>query len=513
MDSPAIKYGPVLLLVAVAAVFAANLAAEVPILYVVEVTAPSRDALNPLLEMPWIVADVQDNKAVLYLCARDYQQVQAMGFDTRLLEIQPDPSGTAEKSTGYTPYDEIGPLLTDWENQYPDLCRVSSLGQSVEGRALWAIKITEDPEVPADKPVVKYVSTVHGDEPVGMEMCLSFAEELLAGYDSNTYIQDLLSRTVLWLVPLANPDGYVRYTRVNANGWDINRSFPVYSIDYAGTWYDTGELGDAGRQPEVALLMQWHAAVPGTLAANFHTGALVANYPYDNDPGIPSGTAAPSPDEDVFRYISLQYSMNNPPMYASPAFPQGITNGSAWYSITGGMMDWNYRFLGCPEVTLELSTIKRPNSSSLPQFWIDNRDAMFAYVETAHMGIRGVVLERNTGEALWSKVLVSGRDQPVFSSPEMGNYHRLLLPGLYSLAFEATGYITYYKDDITVAAGPATRVNVTLSDGDLNNTGNVTSADVHCAVDAVLGRAVTFDADVDGRGLSATDIQAISNRV
>lgn len=485
---------------------------EATSLFVVEVTAPSKEALHALTAIPLIVADVGGLTATLYLTEEEYRQVQAFGYTTRLVEVQPNPLFN-EKASGYITYDELGSLLNGYADTYPHLCRVSSLGQSVKGRELWAIKITHNPDIPADKPVVKYVSTLHGDEPVGTMMCLDFAGELLAEYENDPYIEDLLDRTVVWLVPLANPDGYVLGMRVNGNGWDLNRSFPTYGLDYVDTWYDTGVLGDGGRQPEVAHLMRWHAAVPGALAANFHTGALVANYPYDNEPGIPSGVEAPSPDDDIFQYISLEYSSRNYPMYNSLAFPLGITNGSAWYSITGGMMDWNYRFLGCPEVTFELSGIKRPAPSYLPQLWMDNRDAMFAYVEAAHMGIRGLTRDRNSGAALWTKVSVADREQPVFSDPGFGNYHRLLLPGTYGLAFSTEGYITFFVDTVTVEEGSATRVDVTLSDGDLDDTGVVDAKDVQSVVDAVLGRYVSFDADVNGRGITATDIQAVINQI
>ena len=65
-------------------------------------------------------------------------------------------------------------------------------------------------------------------------------------------------------------------------------------------------------------------------------------------------------------------------MYASYYFDQGITSGSQWYSITGGMMDWNYRYMGCPEVTMEISSVKAERSA-LPLLWEDNRNSMFAY--------------------------------------------------------------------------------------------------------------------------------------
>ena len=479
--------------------------------YVIEVTLPSEEALQALLAQPFDVADVQEGRVILHVDQLAYARVGKMGYPIQVLEIQPDPYFN-EKAAGYIAYDELGPLLAGYAEAYPHLCRVRSLGQSVNGRELWAIMITDDPDVPADRPAVKYISTIHGDEPLGTELCLYFAEELLSGYATDAYIRDLLGRTIIWIVPLMNPDGYVLGMRANVNWWDLNRSFPIYPTEYSGTWYETDVLGDIGRQPETAHVMRWNAEVHAALSANFHTGALVVNYPYDNEPGIPSRAEAPSPDDDVFRYISLEYSRNNPPMYASVAFPQGIVNGSYWYSITGGMMDWHYRFLGVPEVTLEVSVTKRPIPSLLPQLWLDNRNAMYAYVETAHIGIRGLVTDRNTGDALWAKVLVADREQPVFSNPEVGNYHRLLLPGEYDISVEAHGYIRYYVDGVEVAEGPAARVDVPLSDGDINGDGIVDATDIQLTVDAVLGRPVLFDADVDGRGLAATDIQAVINQ-
>jgi len=199
-------------------------------------------------------------------------------------------------------------------------------------------------------------------------------------------------------------------------------------------------------------------------------------------------------------------------MYTGGSFPQGIVNGSYWYSITGGMMDWNYRFMGCPEVLVELSYTKKPLPSTLPQYWAENRDSMYAYAETAHIGIRGLTLDRNTDAPVWSKVLLAGNAQPVFSNADFGNYHKLVLAGTYNVSFQAEGYINYYVDNVVVHDGPATRVDVEMSDGDINADGAVNSSDIQLAVDAALGRTIAYNGDVDGRGFSATDIQAVINR-
>jgi len=63
-----------------------------------------------------------------------------------------------------------------------------------------------------------------------------------------------------------------------------------------------------------------------------------------------------------------------------------------------------------------------------------------------------------------------------------------------------------------VNEGPATRVNVEMSDGDINGDSEINSSDIQLTVDAALGRSVTYNADVNGRGISASDIQAVINK-
>jgi hypothetical protein len=75
------------------------------------------------------------------------------------------------------------------------------------------------------------------------------------------------------------------------------------------------------------------------------------------------------------------------------SFPQGITNGAEWYSLHGSMQDYNYLRAGCFEITLELSCCKFPPARTLPAHWADNRDALVAFMERAHTGVRGVVLD------------------------------------------------------------------------------------------------------------------------
>ena len=59
--------------------------------------------------------------------------------------------------------------------------------------------------------------------------------------------------------------------RYNANYYDLNRNFPDYFEEVT-----------APQQPETTAIINWIQKTQFVLSANFHGGALVANYPYDN---------------------------------------------------------------------------------------------------------------------------------------------------------------------------------------------------------------------------------------
>ena len=48
--------------------------------------------------------------------------------------------------------------------------RMFSLGKTHEGKDIWAIKISDNPETDELEPEVKYIANMHGDEIVGREL-------------------------------------------------------------------------------------------------------------------------------------------------------------------------------------------------------------------------------------------------------------------------------------------------------------------------------------------------------
>lgn len=474
-------------------------------------TLPDKAAVDRLSQQGFLVETVtpvhNGVQAVINTTAAERTQLLALGY----VVVIPAQEPTDEKAAGYWDYASLTTELNALATAHPSIARLESLGQSVGGRELWAMRITDNPDAEEDEPEFKYVATIHGDEPVGTELCMHFIRLLLDGYNVDTDLTDLVDETEIWVVPLMNPDGLEANTRRNADGFDLNRSFPNYGDDFTGTLFSGEALHLEQRPPEVQHVVNWSVAQSFVLSANLHTGALVVNYPYDFD-GLPSGVNAPSPDDALFRELSYAYADLNPPMSRSSQFPGGITNGCDWYSITGGMQDWNYRYLACMEVTIELSNIKRPNATTLDTLWEQNRDAMLAYLQGVHWGVRGIVRDRSTAQAVWAEIQVDDNPQKVFTDPDVGDYHRILLPGSYTLTIRAPGYIPYRVAAVIVPPAASVRRDVALSTGDVNGDQMVDAADVQYLVTAILDGAEDPMADVDGRGLSATDLQAVINR-
>lgn len=440
-----------------------------PRMDVLELLAPERAVVEQLLREDFIVDTEHPHSVKAHVTAEQRAELDRRRIPYVKIGQEPNPPVFGAKTNlgQYHSYDAMTARLQGYVVAYPEIARLVSLGDSVQGRVLWAMRITDNPDVEEDEPEFKYVSTIHGDEPVGTELCLYLIDLLLTSYNTESVqgarLTELVNGVDIWIVPMVNPDGRMAGARGNANGRDLNRNFPSYVFDAlgAGNVFDGDPLDTEGRQIETVHVMRWVAENSFVLSANLHTGALLVNYPFDEGDGVPNSYQA-SPDDPLFVDISTRYAVNNPPMYNSPSFPNGISNGSDWYTIYGGMQDWNYRYASCNEVTLELSNTKTPTQSTLPTFWENNRESMLAYMESVRIGIRGLVTDGCTGEPVYAKVTVAGNAQPVYTDPDVGDYHRMLLPGSYTVTISAPGYQSTTLTDVNVGSGLATQQDVAL---------------------------------------------------
>ncbi|XP_051521025.1 carboxypeptidase D-like [Myxocyprinus asiaticus] len=381
----------------------------------------------------------------------------------------------AETYNKYYNYEELTNLLKSLAQKYTNIANLTSIGRSVEGRELWVMRITKDPtaDVPG-KPKFKYVGNMHGDETVSRQVLIYLLEHLLAGYGDDPRVTELVNSTDIYIMPSMNPDGFERSVegdcvgrdegRYNAKNIDLNRSFP----DQFENIHVNGE-----DIPEGTAVMRWILENKFVLSGNLHGGTVVASYPYDDSASHDvEGTYSRSPDDALFRYLARVYAENNPVMNTgqpkceeslSETFKDGITNGAKWYDVPGGMQDYNYMKGNCLEITMELSCCKYPPSSQLKTEWDNNREALLAYMEKIHIGVRGFVKAARTGSPLADAVIMVAGINHNVSTARFGDYYRLLLPGTYNITALAPGYIPVSVVGVEVKEGKATELNFTLA--------------------------------------------------
>jgi hypothetical protein len=253
----------------------------------------------------------------------------------------------------------------------PSIAKLFSIGKSVEGRDLYVVKISDNVEVDELEPEFKYISSMHGDEITGRELTQFLIKDLVEGYNKDSKITKLINNTEIYIMVSMNPDGSKRKRRANANGYDLNRNFP--------DWTKSEPNSIQNRQPETLAVMRFQASRQFSLSANFHGGAVVANYPWD-------ATYDRHPFDGLVRNLSLKYAGLNPDMRRSREFSGGVTNGADWYVLHGGMQDWSYFWHNDLQITIELSDKKWPRYRNIPGFYKDNKDSMIAYAESIHQG-------------------------------------------------------------------------------------------------------------------------------
>lgn len=239
--------------------------------------------------------------------------------------------------------------------------------------------------------------------------------------------------------------------RGNANGRDLNRNFPdldnlYYFLEHQQIpFYDhlLQMFEDTHKyEPEVIAVGKWILSLPFVVSANLHEGDLVANYPFDESRHAENVQEySRSPDDATFRYLAETYAKNHAHMAKNDHAPcdgtavnnfarqgsllffffylfdlilGGITNGAKWYSVSGGMQDFNYLASNAFEITLELACEKLPPGETLPIHWEDNRKALLEFIWQSHLGIKGLVLDASTGApiegaVIWIKNATDGK--------------------------------------------------------------------------------------------------------
>ncbi len=432
-----------------------NLWAQANSLIPVKIYISSHDDVYKFHSLGVGIEELRDGYIEARVTKAKFDELTTLGWKVEARTVvKTDP----KIATQYHDYSQMTGFMDSINALYPEITKKISIGQSVESLELWAFLVSDHPDSSENEAEVRLAANIHGDEPVGRELCLTMIDSLTKTYGSVPAITDLVDNREIWFMPALNPDGYELDQRYNANYVDLNRNYPV----------PDGLAGDDGtfvNEAETQAFIDFWSGKRAVLSLNYHGGALVANYPWDYTP-------TRCPDDALAKEISLGYARLNPPMYASTTFDSGVTNGWDWYEVDGTLQDWSYHATSCLDITMEISTNKWPAASQLPDFWSDNRGGMLFFIRQAGLGIQGLVTDSATGQPLnFVQVDVAGINKSV-SSDSIGDYHRMLLSGTYDLTFSKDGYSLKTVSDVRVNYDSLTNLDVALARDPVGVTGN-----------------------------------------
>jgi len=253
---------------------------------------------------------------------------------SREIQIKDNTDGFSFGSMGgYYTYNEIAQKLDSMKLQYPNLITAKrNLGLSVENRIIWAVKISDNPDLnesAAEAPVY-FDALHHAREPQSMASMMYYMYWLLENYGTNPEATYLVNNREIFFVPVVNPDGYVYNQTTNPNGggsWrknrknsgggdygvDLNRNYDYGWGNNSGSSNDPGSETyrgpSAGSEPETQAIKNYIGQINPEISFSMHSYAGRYLNPY----GYNDSTVS----FDIYSEFTSDFSSSNNYLYGT----------------------------------------------------------------------------------------------------------------------------------------------------------------------------------------------------
>ncbi|OKK19079.1 peptidase M14 [Streptomyces sp. CB00455] len=327
-------------------------------------------------------------KVELFLTGGQAGQLSAQGI--KLAERKVPAEGLARaKAAGdgvFRPYSGKGGLQEEilrTSRENPGLTKVVSIGKTVQGKDILALKVTKDAGKTKDggKPSVLYMSNQHAREWITPEMTRRLMHHTLDNYGKDPRITKLVDSTELWFLLSANPDGYdfthapdgERLWRKNmrdndgdgrhtaVDGVDLNRNF-AYKWGYDNEGSSPNPASEtyrgprASSEPETVALDRFEKRIGFEYAVNYHSAAELLLY------GVGWQVATPTPDDVAYTALA-----GTPEHSAIPGYYPQVS--SELYTTNGEADGHASNVNGVMMFTPEMTTCQTASASDPGDQW------------------------------------------------------------------------------------------------------------------------------------------------
>ena len=343
---------------------------------------------------------------------------------------------------GYYTYENIIAIADSLATNFPAICKKVMWGTSMGGRQLAALKISDNPDTDENEPEIMFDGGIHGDEVGGAQNVIMYARDLCLAYGTDPAITDLITTREIWLYLMVNPDGRVAMSRYNNNGVDCNR-------DNGYMWNQEGNSSGAWSQIETKALRNCIFDNQFVVYTNYHSGTETISYPW---------SYRSEACRDVAQINNLAGVYSTMSGYTNLPYGQGY---NIMYAINGSTKDAQYGSLGNIGWSIEISNDKQPPSSMIGFYYTANKSSMTEMVKRCGWGVEGLVTDSVTGQPVRATVWVNNYF-PVYTDPVVGDYHKFVLQGTYTLKISANGYQTKTVTGVAVPFQGSVVTNVQL---------------------------------------------------
>ncbi len=255
---------------------------------------------------------------------------------------------------GYYTYDEIEEQLSQIHAEHPSLTHLEVIGNTLEGRNVWALKISDNASTfEQDEAEVLYTGLHHAREPMSYMNLFYFMHWLGENYENDPLASHLVNNRELWFIPAVNPDGLVYNQSIAPNGGgmqrknaretcsgspdgvDLNRNYSyMWGYDNQGSSNDGCDETYRGNgpfsEPETQVIRDFVEQHNFPIAFNYHSYSNLLIYPL----GYEYENQAPQEDVDIMvEYGEDMVQFNN---YALGTGPDLL------YPVNGEACDWMY---------------------------------------------------------------------------------------------------------------------------------------------------------------------------
>jgi len=350
----------------------------------------------------------------------------------------------------YTTYDKLSTFLRQLTDAHQDISRLVSLGKTLEGRDILAVKISTNPdEVDSTKPNVVFNAMHHAREVMTAEVGMDIAEYLLKQHSSNEKVRSWIDQVVIWVIPMVNPDGnnkvwtYDTMWRKNArppSGVDINRNYPFKWKACNGA-SDSPSAQDyrgpsANSEPETQVMVNFIKKVRPVMSISFHSYSELVLYPL-------SCQGEHAPNHDLIAKIGKEIASKLPSDSGNGFYKPG-TPWEVLYGVDGGDIDYYYNEAQTLPYVIEMNQSGgifkpfEPDYAKFRQKTVEKMRAAWGLVmnRVTGSGISGIVQATSIVDG--ASVTVEGKSANGLKAfrkkiTKNGAFHFVLDPGMYSV--------------------------------------------------------------------------------